>query len=96
MCIDSEDLYVYGERRLLKGRNIQIHLAKCNNTSTVQCKSDEEISEFDLPIDIYIDDNEILLPELIQMLRIEYIDLVNQLNLAYTGPVFFGTPLQGN
>ena len=58
--------------------------------------NEEDNSEFDLPIDLYIEDNEILLPELIQMLRIQYIDLVNQLNLAYTGPVFFGTPLQGN
>ena len=27
---------------------------------------------------------------------ISFIDLANQLNLAYTGPVFFGTPLQGS
>ena len=26
---------------------------------------------------------------------ISFVDLANELNLAYTGPVFFGTPLQG-
>ena len=72
------------------------HFSEVQLNLNATIDSDEENSEFDLPIDIYIDDNEILLPELIQMLRIEYIDLVNQLNLAYTGPVFFGTPLQGN
>ena len=41
---------------------------KLNLNATIDFE--EKNSEFDLPIDLYLDENEVLLPELIQMLRI--------------------------
>ena len=47
LCIDDEDSFISGNQRSAQGSDIVIHLAKCNNsTSTIICKSEEDIETF--------------------------------------------------
>ena len=54
--------------------------------------TDDIENEFNATGDGYLED-----PSFLEgpghLLGITFVDLVNELNLAYTGPVYFGTPL---